>query len=377
MADAKHLEWGSPMTLSVQTTGAGTHIIDASTDQVEFIFASETTDAITHLGVRVSAVTSPPVLIISLQGVDASGVPDGTIKGGGSPASATFTPAAGWTWVALANSYTPTNRGEVLAIVVAYSSGTVGASNTATLYLGYSGINWKFPYAIGNNAGARTLSTTGWPVFGYRTASARYGTPVVAPATVAYNSGTGTADEYGMKFTVPTSLCYSYKIRGIRAFNVWAAGGTSIVILYSGTTTAASDSTGATSETTKQQTVTYDHDHVVAVSGGPTYIFFDEASLVTLYAGATYRLTIQPQTANSTTAQYIDVAETSDWQAYRHGEDVGQSTRLNDSGNFTDNTLRRLVMELILDDITQPESVPPFGVAQPVLIGNRLQVVGY
>jgi hypothetical protein len=108
-------------------------------DIVVWCFQADTTDAITDLGFRYGARTgTPPTYRISLQGASTSGIgPDGTVLGGGSPASQTFTPPADtsinglWQWKTLANSYTPT-RGQFLCSVIEYSSGTIDGSNNSS-----------------------------------------------------------------------------------------------------------------------------------------------------------------------------------------------------------------------------------------------------
>src|SRR5262245_6559267 len=106
--------------------GFGTLALNQSTDTMEFIWDSYDNGlVISRLGFRYGTRTgTPPTYRISLQGVDGSGLPDGTIKGGGSPASATFTPPADtswnstWQWINLSNTYTTANRGEKLATVI-------------------------------------------------------------------------------------------------------------------------------------------------------------------------------------------------------------------------------------------------------------------
>src|SRR5262245_2059365 len=97
--------------------------LNANNDQVEFVFQVREAVTITRLGFRQGTVTgTSPEFKISLQGVDTSGNPDGTIKGGGSPAEDLFTPAGGanstWLWKTLDNSYAAA-AGEFLASVIA------------------------------------------------------------------------------------------------------------------------------------------------------------------------------------------------------------------------------------------------------------------
>src|SRR5438105_4685448 len=98
MADAKYLliNPGYQVGSSYVPTSFA---LDQTTDQIEYIFQAAEAITITRLGFRYGTRTgTPPTYQVSLQGVDGTGVPDGTVKGGGSPASATFTPPADATW---------------------------------------------------------------------------------------------------------------------------------------------------------------------------------------------------------------------------------------------------------------------------------------
>jgi hypothetical protein len=87
--------------------------------------------AVVAIAVPVTAITSPPVHRVSIQGVSSRGTPDGTIKGSGT-AKGDFTPTVGVNIITLDSPYTPAAN-ELLFFAVQYLSGTVGASNRSTL----------------------------------------------------------------------------------------------------------------------------------------------------------------------------------------------------------------------------------------------------
>lgn len=106
---------------------------------------------------------SSPVLRISLQGAANRITPDGTVKGGGSPASATFTPAVGFSQITFANSYNPT-AGEILSLVCEYSSGTIGGSNRANIAMRVTNLAAAYaPYYASRTAGTWAQGDTGSP----------------------------------------------------------------------------------------------------------------------------------------------------------------------------------------------------------------------
>src|SRR5262245_37730924 len=96
MADAFQLAMGSPVQVTA-TLSLTNFDLNQSTDQLEFIFQAREGVQIRSLGIRLNTQTLSPNYKISLQGVNASGNPDGVIKGGGTPASAVFNPTSlGW-----------------------------------------------------------------------------------------------------------------------------------------------------------------------------------------------------------------------------------------------------------------------------------------
>ena len=354
MADAKQCILTGPH-YSSSTTGFASQALSASNTSVAVVFQAVAAMTITRLGYRLNSITgSSPVYRISLQGVDSSGLPDGTILGGGSPASATFTPSgSGFKWVTLDNTLAIT-RGTRYALVIDYSSGTVNASNCANVSYVTQTPTLRFPYALTNVAGGGwTKNNFGVPVFGYGPSGTAYGKPFDTFSGATY-SDSSNPDEYALKFTVPADWCDTYKVVGIQFYGGVAAAGSMLIQLYSGTDTTAANSTGAVSETTVQQTITWDTDYQSSTGSGVTEWFFEDATLATLYAGATYRIGIKSTSATNVTNAYHGVASTSDWAAFRAGSDRSYSTRNNGSGNWTDTDTRQLHIDLILDDITEP-----------------------
>lgn len=345
MADALKMRWGGPVAMGLTGALAGV-TLNQSTDAAEFIFQVPEAVTITKIGMRQSSITgTPPDYKLSLQGVDASGNPDGTIKGGGSPASVTITPGAGDTgafaWKTLDNSYAA-SRGEFLAIVFAYTgSKTIDSSNRVSWSLNVGTLERNnFPYATFNDNGSRTRYETS--IFGYASASKAYGFPAKDCSTLAYNSGS-SPNEYAMAFNIPTTFCATYTVVGVRFPILPGASTTLDAKLYSGT--------GA-GDTTVLQSVTFDSDVVQAAATMKVVeLYFDESTLSTLNAGSGYRLSIVPGSATNQTLVYVDVSAVADWDAMPYGQQVWTSTRA--GGNWTDVTTRRLVMELILADVTQ------------------------
>lgn len=327
-------EWDQPQA----TTALA---MNASARKVAGHFQTQSANAITHIGFpHVSTTGTSPTYRVSVQGINASGQPDGTIKGGGSPASATFNPtslgyaANSYQWVALTNSYTPT-RGEDIAIVIDYSSGTINASNTSSI--GNFSTNPLCGKPFASDFQAVWTLRQNRPLLAYRTTAETVGYPVASWGNQTFTS---TA-EYGFKFTLPTwfSTC---TIAGFKIMASLPAASTFGAKLYSG---------GNASDTTVLQSVSgLDGDNSPSTQRLHEILFTD-SSLATLTGGSTYRISIVPGGAVNFTLFYIDVTSAAnDFAGYPFGNNVCWTTR--SGGNWTDTTTRRPYVALLMADMT-------------------------
>lgn len=344
MASAKKLElYFGPGTLQ-SAPSATNFVLNANNDQMEYIFPADEAATLTRLGFRYGVrAGTPPTFKISLQGVDTSGHPDGTIKGGGTPASKTFTPPADttwngtWRWLTLDNAYVCT-RGEMLSIVIAYDSGTIDGSNNSSFTQTVAMFQGGCIYSIQNDAGSRTKGDTA--CFGYGSAGTAYGRPTETIFATNFTSAS-TPDERGIKFTFPADWCDTFKVSGFHWWGADTAGGSITCNLYD------------TNGTSVLQTVAHDADHSSSVTGTRwRRIMFDEATLSTLSAGGAYRLTLAPD-ANAITLHGNQVDAADDMEAWPMGANV-IGTSQTDGGGFSDDATMRYGIGLILDDITEP-----------------------
>lgn len=352
---------GSPGTGAAVYTSS---TLDGSTDAAEWIFDAQEAATITKLGFRLTSKTgTSPTFKISLQGRTGGGVPDGTPKGGGTPASATFTvtsiTAGDWTWITLDNPYTCT-RGERLSIVIAYDSGTIDGSNSIAVSIACDvfGVRCGFPIGIANASGSRTRAS-GTPLYGYASSSRTFGFPVKAFTETQYSS-TSTPDEYALGFTIPSGFGATMQIGGVRITGRCGAAAKSLLVtLYDGTTSL--------------QTVTFDTDDYVSNASGfrsMDYIF-DETTLSTLTVGSMYRIGFAPQdTAHNFALCVMETSTSADLDAFPGGTDFFLSTRVDGADWDTDSTTKRPIAEFLIEDFTEP-SVGGGGLANSIF-GNMI-----
>lgn len=336
------------------------HIVDASNEGVAWACQAEDALAITHIGFRYGARTgTPPTYICGLESINmTTGDPDGTYLGGGTPASATFTPPADttwdglWKWIALTNTYTPT-VGQRICATVRHSAGTIDATNYSSFTTHLNSVTGEnrtsHPYALRNTAGtwAKQISI---PVYGLRNVSNRHGNPIEATYITASASTVG--HRRALEFQLPTGSCTSFTVRGIKlAGSIANAVGKNPVF-------------GLWSASGVLQSITLDSDamNTPGSLNNQMEYYFDESPLSTLTPGTTYY--IGYEVADAVNGQIIvagiQCGEANDLLAYPGGPAWRLATY--DGASWTSLTTVRPYAELILGDVTGGSGgVPSFG----------------
>lgn len=274
--------YGQPLvdpTRLLTTASFTTFALNASNNALAAFFMAENIavhGAIVGFLYNCTAITSPPVYRFSLQGISSRGTPDGTVKGGGSPASVTLTPTVSQGLATFANPFTP-STGDLLALVVEYSSGTVGASNTATFAsrLVNSGLSTS-PYGGSETAGVWAVVApipTMAPVYsdGY------IGRGFCPAQSVSNNLTLGVG--YGSTWIPSVNSLFTGCVTSLRAAS---AGSTITLNLYEGSSTTVASTTVVSTLALNPDKYFQGTGIVLANIAMPAY---------TLQAGLTYRLT--------------------------------------------------------------------------------------
>lgn len=331
--------------------------VDATDKGIACLIQANSTDPIERIGFRYGARTgTPPAYIVAIESIDASGLPSGTVLGGGSPASATFTPPAStawdgtYQWVALANSYTPT-LGQFLALTIRYSSGTVGAGNTSSFTTSYGGVTSasdarSFPCSVTLST-TWTKSSTALTPMAYRTASGRYGMIIQSEyTTLTANTATHKS---GMYWTLPSGWGSAYQVAGLRGMmKLGAAGGSCKVAIWQ-------------TDGTELASVTIDSDFAGNLGSntcGDVYF----TSLATLNYGTKYYAGVEV-ISGTCGVNGIVLAEAADRSWFPNGTNRGLMTN---AGSFVETDTTMPLLDLIMADITVPS-----GSTGGVLIGGR------
>lgn len=319
MADIKFTPLFNPIKQSSGPSSSGastTFRIDAANERWAAIFCLEEDVTITQLGYAHDLTTGTPVQHrIGLWDLTTGGLPN-AVLGGGTPASATFTPPADTTWndtfrwITLDNAYAATAG--FYAIVVE-PVGTPDGSNYIDIHAGHNQLGARscIPYYATHNGTSwgKQSSGAGCPPFGYRSASRTYGIPWVSFFTGTFSSNTTAGnggDERGIKFRLPAGMGDTKVIRGFQFIGkIGTAARDFDVTLYEGTTSR--DVLG-----------TIDSDVCIGDTGFVVFTYyFPSSSLYTASFGTDYILAIKPNATGHDIALYgINVQDAQDVVAF-------------------------------------------------------------
>jgi hypothetical protein len=266
----------------IWTDTYSTSTLYSSTPQLAQIFTVPKSGTINQLAVQLGTITTSDTMQLSLQTVNSSGSPTGTLYG--SSAAQTFTPSAGsLNSVTLSTPATAT-EGDVVALVLGFSStiGSVNVTYTDRTYFG--GSITTFPYSLTYNGSAWSKATTSWCVYlGYNdgTYPDINTIPASAAGTFSFAQNLGSnPDEYGMYFQMPMKALVE---------GVW--------VLNNATNTSPYDTVKLYS--TDGATVLAQNDVFQGYYNTSAIRFIPFTSLVTLNEGLNYYLTLK---SGSTTA---------------------------------------------------------------------------
>lgn len=320
-------------TFPIWQTGVSlsTFVLNETTDYYAVVFRAPNTEAIAKCFVNVSAIAGSPSLEVSIQGVTVTGVPDGTIKGGGT-AKKQYSPTAAATWQTLDTAYTPT-RGELLCVVVKLVSGTSATLNVRIG--GTSPLQW-FGITFDNATSTTTRLTTPavWGIKGTGTTWC-FGNPISASASTSIT--TASTIESGMVFTSPSWA--TLRLVGVRSYYRLNASSTAEIRVYNGSGAA---------DTTVAQSVTIDSTELQGTGVSGLVIFHFPSVNVSPSAG--FRIT--SRTTAGTMVEFGNtVVDAEDLQAFGPWNGTAYRTRRT-TGNWTDSTVNGVFLEPIFDDVT-------------------------
>ncbi len=320
--------------------------INGSGIGLAWVVQAETSGAITKIRFRYGTRTgTPPTHVLTIEGLDASGNPDGVDKGGGSPTATTFTPPADASWdnsireITLTNSYTPANAGEFLCITIRHSSGTVDASNNSSFTRGWStgtSDNRGMPYNQSLSAGTWTKNAQQAAV-AWLSGSTWNGHVVLSAYTTV--SSTTAGHRVAMYFTLASGSGSTFDIAGFHVSGKFGAvaANTKIAIWDSSNVEVVSK--------------TIDCDWVRTAASNVTNRFYFDSPATGLVYGSKYYIGFEV-IGGSVFIAGITGSSAEDIQGYPLGNVKGLATY--NGASWTESALTYPLVDLILSDITAP-----------------------
>jgi len=330
-----------PTPIWADSTSNGT--LNSGTPQLAQIFTVPKSGTINQLAVQLSTIGTSDTMQLSLQTVNSSGNPSGTLYG--SSAAQTFTPSAGSVNSVTLSTPATATEGDIVALVLGFSS-TAGSVNVVSSDRSYFGGSLAtFPYSLTYNGSSWSKSQACWCVYlGYNdgTYPDIATIPVLSATTFTFAQNLGSSpDEYGMYFQMPMKAL----VEGVWVLsNANNSSPYDTVNLYS--------TNGATVLASANLSQGY------STTGAVRFIPF--TSLVTLTEGLSYYLTLKSGSTSSNTfysMTFGNANAATSMHGNLNGTQTLQGIYRQNSGTWTYSTTARYAIGLMVRQCLNAGSV--------------------
>lgn len=333
-------------------------------DSYNIIFQQSENINVSEIGLHQFGITgSPGTLTVGLQGVGATGYPDGSFIAGGTA----FSSNTNWSssnddkfLSFVMPSGVSLTGGNFYSFVVSATGGTWDVSNRFSFYYSQdlsNNVN-TFPYGITNNV--RDSSSNTMPKFVIRSSQKSYGGLCFESLLNTVNiTSTTTPDEVGVKFNAPKSWGRYYYISGARLFylipSIASGNYSADMIIY--------DSDGSTILQSTKIWLEQRGENASPKTGqrigpDPGNIFFS-GNLARLETGKNYYFSFKPNDnlngSTSYTLYYEKYTKSQDYTWLNKNQFI-YCERTND-GSWTEYDTRVLKIQLFIDQIIKTPKV--------------------
>lgn len=318
---------GTPVLGTAQT-------LDAAGEFQGYGFIAKEDMTITHVMFRAGTVAGSPTATVSIEALDASGLPTGS-AGFGSTNGTTATIVSNTTVLTALGATATITKGTPFCVKITYASGTsiitqnLGANTV--LIPGYS----NQPFKVTNVSGSTVRSNLDQlPILALGSSSTTfYNVPGIMPLT-SYNAGTfnnTNSAKRGLRF-VPPMACRAI---GIHWFCSNSTGDYNAVLYNDAGTELSSSSTA------------FDGDTHFANANAATRVYFDNP--VTLAAGTAYRIAIEPTSATNCNVSTYTLPSSDYYGATPGGTTATYASFA--TATWTDSTTQIPLMDVIIDQL--------------------------
>lgn len=309
--------WPNPSNRG-DAVGYSNFLIDASGEKFNVVFRVPKTGNMRTIRARTGTVTTFQTLRGGFYTVDGSGLPTTTAYGGMVAGTLGVDPGSNAAFSVAVGTDAAGTEGDMVAATIEFDS-TAGNLNIAG---NGSGTGVRNCYVVHEAPSGTLTKQTGTPVFAIGYDDGTY-EPIIGAypfttglTTTGFNSGTGTADEYALKFTVP----FKCRLKGMMVMLACAAGANFEYINYNGTS-PVSGMTGS-----------MDGDHVNNTGMGIIPLLWSTTEV--LAANTVRYLSIRPTTTNNVTVARGTVAASGVMGAVPGGGSWFTTTRLDNTGSW-------------------------------------------
>lgn len=314
-----------------QASYFGGFALDASGEKLAMIFRAPKTGNIDRLGFRTRSITTAQTLKISLQGVNASGDPDGTIKASGNAYGTQASPAANTFYEVTLTSAAAVTIGDYLAIVIEFDS-TVGDLEIAGGDMDTStGSKWQFPY-IDHYTTSWAKNMQNRPLGVVRYDDSTYPFTGIFPfkntSELGYGSG-DTPDELGNRFKLP----FKARLSGLWLWNYLRFQFD--LVVYN-------------SDDTVLGTINYEDNKKAGTSSARQVNLFDDD--IDIEKNEVHRVTIKPTSTSQIFSQWWEVPSNAMMEAVYGSKEIYRTERT-DGGSWTDTNTRVMIWDLLINQL--------------------------
>lgn len=298
-----------------------------------FVFCAREDMTVSHVGFRAATASGSPTIEIRIETLDASGLPSGTLWATNTNATTGTITSSSDVLQALTASASIT-KGKIFCVKLALASGTsqsLQLTNNHSMH-----VTSSLPYYVTNtgtptknifNSSAANLALGSSSTTFYYVPGAL---PITTGTSGAFNN-TNSAKR-GLRFTPP----FPCRAVGVRWYNGNSSGDYNAVLFNDAGTELSSSSTA------------FDGDHNAASANAGLTVYFDNP--VTLSAGTTYRVAIEPSSATNVVVYTITMPSASYMGATPAGAAAHYTTYA--SGSWTDSATNQLpLMDILIDQV--------------------------
>ena len=310
------------------STYFNTLTLDAAGEKAAFITQIPKTGTISKVGFRTGVVTTAQTLKVSLQGVNSSGDPDGTILGSGNAYGTQASPASNTFYTVTLTAGLSVTRGAAVAVVIEFDSTSGSLIIVAAAKTNSAADNYQLYSDLYTTAWAKASN---WPTVSFEYSDGSYsgGTtiPVSAFAAATFNSGS-TPDEFGIYFQCP----FPCSVSGVWILADLDADATIKLYGSDGSTVLASSALPSAQRP--------------GVALAIIHRLF--SSSVSLSKDTWYRLTISPDSVSNIVINRWAVPSAAAMDSLPLGQKCYETSRT-DAGAWAETTTNRPLMGLLMD----------------------------